>query len=102
MAFIVRFTAATEAHLCKHCAGDPGIQPHFVERILNEAAPQILHEDRVEGRYLFEGCLACRPYRVVIEFADEEGALVAYPVSAHRIKEKAFKKNLDRMARRFV
>jgi hypothetical protein len=27
---------------------------------------------------------------------------VAYPVSAHRIKEKAFKKNLDRMARRFV
>lgn len=102
MAFIVRFTAATEAHLFKHCAEDPEIQAHFVERILNEAEPQILYEDRVEGRYIFEGYLACRPYRVVIECADEDGALVVYPVSAHRIKEKAFKKNLDRMTRRFV
>lgn len=100
MAFVVRFTPASEAHLYKHAAEDPEIQPHFVERILNEAEPQILYEDRVEGRYIFEGYLGCRPYRVVLEFAEEDGTLVVYPVSVHRIREKAFKRSLARMAGR--
>lgn len=94
MDFEVRFTAATEAHLYKHTAESPEIQPHFVVRILQEADPSLIYEDTVEGRYVFEGYIASRPYRVVIEFAEEAGHLVVYPISAHRIKDKDFKRTL--------
>lgn len=94
MGFEVRFTAATEAHLYKHTAESPEVQPHFVVRILNEADPSLLYEDAVEGRYVFEGYIAFNPYRVVIEFAEEDGILVVYPVCAHRIRHRDFKRSL--------
>ena len=90
LAFEVRFTARTEAHLSKHGEENPEIQPHFVEQILNLADPVLFYEAHREGRYVLEGYLACKPYRVVLELFEEGGKFVAYPVSAHRIKEKDY------------
>ena len=98
-AFEVRFTPRTEAHLAKHCPENPEIQPHFIVQILTEAEPMLYYEDPNSGRYVFEGYLACKPYRVVVELMEEGETLVAYPVSAHRIKEKAFLKTFRQNAR---
>jgi hypothetical protein len=90
----VRFTAATEAHLYKHSYECPEIQPHFVERILLEADPRFLYPDHVAGRYVFEGYLLCKPYRVVVEAMEEKGLIILFPVSAHRISPKTFKRRI--------
>ena len=86
----VRFTTATEAHLLKHSHESPEIQPHFVERLLLEGEPGFIYPDYVPGRYVFEGYLLCKPYRVVVEAAEESGRVIFYPVSAHRISHKVF------------
>jgi hypothetical protein len=86
----VRFTPATEAHLLKHSHVSPEIQPHFIARILLEAEPRFLYLDHVAGRYVIEGYIACNPYRVVVEAAVENGVIILFPASAHRIKHKTF------------
>jgi len=93
--FDVSFTPASEAHLFKHTSEDPEVQPHFVERILREAEPHFLYPDSKEGRYVIEGYLMCRPYRVVVDVFIENGRLTQYPISDHRICDKKF---ISRMA----
>jgi hypothetical protein len=91
-----RFTAATEAHLYKHTHENPEIQPHFVERFLLEAEPRFLYPDHVSGRYVVEGYIVCKPYRVVVEVMEENGLIVLIPISAHRISHKNFIQRLRR------
>ena len=86
----VRFTTALEAHLYKHCAESPEIQPHFVERIIAEAEPVVVYVHRASDRYVLEGYIGCKPYRVVMEIIEEKDRTVVFPISAHRIKHKDF------------
>ncbi|MDR3670950.1 MAG: hypothetical protein P4L36_08900 [Holophaga sp.] len=95
----VRFTAATETHLYKHTHESPEIQPHFVERILLEAEPRFFYPDHVAGRYVFEGYLLCMPYRVVVEALEENGLIIFFPISAHRISHKVFIRRMRQQER---
>jgi hypothetical protein len=86
----VRFNPAAEAHLYKHTRESPEIQPHFVARILLEAEPRFLYSDHVAGRYVVEGYILCKPYRVVVEVLEINGRITLFPISAHRISHKTF------------
>lgn len=88
--FDVSFTPASEAHLFKHTSEDPEVQPHFVERLIREAEPNYFYFDPQGGRFVFEGYLMCRPYRVVVEISIENGHITFFPVSAHRIRDRVF------------